>query len=807
MNLDALWRDLRHAVRVLLKSPLFTLSAVLTLALCIGANTAIYTIVDRVLLRPLPYPEPDRLAEAMTHFDKTGEDDDGQTGSAWRALRDGVPGVDFAVMSGGSMGVNFVSHQQAEYVKQQRVSAGFFRVLGVAPMTGREFTTDEDQVNGPAVAVLSYSLWTRALGGDPTVIGRSVTLRGEPYTVVGVMPASFKSNVPADVWTPLRPSPRGEGAGQNYDIIARLRPGVSWAEADGRVASAGAAVMRDLYKDRAREHLVPLQSGLAGDARQPLLILWGAVAAVLLIGCVNIAGLLVARSTARAPEIATRMALGGGRAAIVRQLLCESVLLAACGGLAGIALGSLGVHLFASLLEDAFGVTGEAALDGRVFAATAAASLLTSLVFGLLPAVQASRVNLRAAMLEGGDRAIAGTASRWPRRLMVGAEVALGVVLLVGAGLLLRTFDGLMRKPAGFDGTHVITATLSLQDARYTTAERVNQLFDQSLDRMRAVPGVQNAAVALTLPYERALNLGGRFVGGRDIQIINMTYVTSGYFDTLRIPVERGRVFTDADTATAAPSLVVNQAFVRRYSPDQDPIGRQVAFGGTPRTIVGICGDIQQKAGWGNFGPVAAMPAAYMPASQESAGAFQMIHTWFSPSWIVRTAGPQAGIAADMQRAVQAVDPQLPFAKFRTLDEVRGEAVAKQRAQAALLGSLAALAFILAAVGIYGLVANSVAERTRELGIRMALGATPMQTLRVAAAPGLVLGVVGVLIGLAVARAGARVMQSLVWNVSVGDPMTFALAAGAILLMAIVATLTPALRILRLNPVSALRQG
>ena len=802
---DALWRDLRHAARVLLKSPLFTLSAVLTLALCIGANTAIYTVVDRVLLRPLPYPEPDRLAEVMTHFERSGSDADSQTGGAWLALR-AAPAIDLAMLFGGSTGVNFVSHQQAEYVKQQRVSAGFFRVLGVPPAIGREFTEDEDRVNGPAVAVLSHSLWTQALGADPGVVGRSVTLRGEPYTVVGVMPAGFRSNVPADVWTPLRPSTRGEGAGQNYAIIGRLRPGVTWAEADGRIAAAGAAVIRDLYREPAREHLVPLQRGLTEDARQPLLILWGAVAAVLLIGCVNIAGLLVARSATRAPEIAIRMALGGGRGAIVRQLLCESVLLAACGGVTGIALGYLGVHLFASLLEDAFGVTGDIALDGRVFAATAAASLLTSLVFGLLPAFQASRVNLRAAILEGGDRTVAGTASRWPRRLMVGAEVALGVVLLVGAGLLLRTFDGLMRQRAGFDGTHVITATLSLQDARYTTTERVNQLFDQSLDRMRAVPGIQNAAVCLTLPYERALNLGGRFVGGREIQIINMTYVTSGYFDTLRIPVERGRVFSDADNASAAGAIVVNHAFVKRYSPDQDPIGRQVVLSGT-RTIVGIVGDIQQKAGWGDFGPVGAMPAAYVPAAQMSGGFFQMVHTWFSPSWIARTAGGQAGVAADMQRAVQRVDPQLPFAKFRTLDEVRGEAVAKQRAQATLLGSLAALALLLAAVGIYGLVANSVAERTRELGIRMALGATPMQTLRVAAAPGLVLGAAGVLIGLAVARAGSGVLQSLVWNVSVGDPMTFALAAGAVLLMAIVATLTPALRILRLNPVRALRQG
>ena len=261
-HLDALWRDLRHAARILLRSPLFTLSAVLTLALCIGANTAIYTVVDRVLLRPLPYPAPDRLAAVVTHFEKTGNEEGSQTGSAWLALQAASPAVDLAVMFDGSMGVNFVSHQQAEYVKQQRVSAGYFRVLGVAPIAGREFTSDEDRVNGPKVAVLSHALWTRALGADPGVIGKAVTLRGESYTVVGVMPADFKSDTPADVWTPLRPSPRGEGAGQNYEIIARLRPGVSWAEADGRVAAAGAAVMKDLYREPSREHLIPLQAGL-----------------------------------------------------------------------------------------------------------------------------------------------------------------------------------------------------------------------------------------------------------------------------------------------------------------------------------------------------------------------------------------------------------------------------------------------------------------------------------------------------------------------------------------------------------------
>jgi len=805
-HLDAFWRDLRHAARVLLRSPLFTLSAVLTLALCIGANTAIYTVVDHVLFKPLPYPEPDRLAAVITHFDRTGDEDGGQTGSAWLALHDASSAVDLAVI-GGTMGVNFVSHDQAEYVKQQRVSAGFFRVLGVPPLVGREITEDEDRPGGPAVVVLSHALWARALNSDRDIIGRAVILRGEPYTVVGVMPEHFLGNAAADVWTPLRPSPRGEGEGQNYEIIARVKPGVSWTEADSRVAAAGDRVMRDLYdpaKNPAHERLMPLQRAQAGEAREPLLILWTAVGAVLLIGCVNIAGLLIARSAGRAPEMATRMALGGGRAAIVRQLLSESLLLAMLGGAAGIALGYVGVQVFSSVLQDAFGVGKDVALNGRVLAATAAASFATSVAFGLLPAFQASRVDLRAAM---GVTSVAGTAHRWPRRLMVGAEVALGVVLLVGAGLLLKTFDRLMHQRPGFDSTHVMSATLSLQDARYATAERVNQLFDRSLEGMRGTPGVESAAVALTLPYERALNMGGRFVGGKTIPIMNLTYVTSGYFDTLRIPIQRGRVFTEADSANAAPVMIVNLAFVKRYSKDEDPIGRQAVIGGVPRTIVGVVDDIQQKSGWGNFGPVGAAPAGYTPAAQMQAGFFRMVHTWFSPSWIVRSAAGEAAVAVDMQRVVQRVDPLLPFAKFRTLESVRNDAVAGERARATLLGSLALLALLLSAVGIYGLVANSVAERTRELGIRIALGATPLQTLIVAAAPGVVLGAVGVAIGLVGARAGARVMQSLVWNVSVGDPATFALAAGVVFVVAVVATIAPSLSILRLDPVRALRQS
>jgi predicted permease len=808
-------RDLRYALRVLLKSPVFTITATLTLSLCIGANTAIYSVVDRVLLRSLPYPRPDRLAVVVRHYQGAGgEDDVSQAGVTWVALREGASKLDFASLSDLGMGVNLVAGGQAEYVMQQRVSAGYFRVLGVPPALGREFSDDEDRPNGPSAVVLSHRLWTHAFHADPAIVGRSIVLRGEPHTVVGVMPENFTprgflAGKAIDAWTPLRPSTEGEGGGENYAVIARLKDGVRWAEANTQVASVTASIVRERY-GRSRfpvsMGVMPLQRGLTADSRKPLFVLWAAVGAVLLIGCVNVAGLLLARSRARGPEIAMRMALGGGRAAIVRQLLVESLVLAAFGGIAGILLGYIGSRWSAAWLEAAFGVTGAAGLDGRVLAVTAVIALGTSVLFGLAPAVHATRVDLRETLIESGTTSIAGSARAWPRRALVVVEVMLGVVLLVGAGLLVRTFEHLVALKGGFDGNNVVTATFSLQDARYRDAGRVQQLFDRTTGGMRQIPGVEHAAVALTLPFERALNNGFRFVGGdQQGRIVNTTYVTPEYFETLRIPIRRGRALSTADTATSDQVVVVNDAFVRRYSPDVDPLGRQMATSGAPRMIVGIVGDIQQKTSFGNFGPIAATPAAFVPAAQLSGGFFTQVHTWFSPSWIVRLSAPQAGVVAQMESAVQTVDPLLPFAKVRTLDDVRGEAVATERGQAMLLGTLAGLALMLAAVGLYGLVASSVAERTRELGIRIALGASRSRTIAAAAVPGFVLAAIGVGVGLLVARAGATVMQSLVFGVSIHDPLTFALAGGIVLGVAVVATLVPAMRIVRLNPIRALR--
>ena len=821
--LAAVGRELRYAARTLRKSPAFTLAVVLTLGLCIGVNTAIFSVVDAVLLRPLPYPEPDRLATLFTTYRSKGAQDDemGQTGRTFQIVHRNASDLDSATFTDWVTGVNFAAPGRVEYVRQQRVGAGYFKVMGISPLAGREFTDQEDRVGGPAVAILSHGLWRRAFHGDPSVVGRSITLRGEAFTVLGVMPESFQSSAPADLWTPLRTSTTGEGGGQNYGIVARLRPGVSWARANSQMEVVGAQAVQEMGLSpdtTAQMRLVSLQRGFAEDVRKPLLMMWAAVAIVLLIGCVNIASLLLARAGGRAREIATRMSLGSGRGAVLRQMLTESLLLAVLGGMVGVGLGYFGLQVLELLGKESLGLTpsGEAGnlwqrvgLDYRVLAATTLVSLLTSLLFGLFPAIQASRLDIRAGLSEGGGRGAAGARNRWPRRVLVVCEVALGVVLLVGAGLFIRTFSYLRGLNPGFDPANVLTAKLSLQDARYTTAERMNKLFNQSLARMRELPGVESAAIGLSLPYERGLNLGfvrmdGPKVDGKS-QITDFSYITPDYFRALRIPLLQGRAFALSDGPNAAQVAIVNEAFAKKYLPEQEPVGSHLKSDNETRVVVGVVGSVQQKSGWGGSGPIAPIPTIYIPAAQTQDKFLQLVHTWFSPAWVVRSRGANAGVAGEMQRSVAAIDPLLPFAGFRTMLDVRSRSYADQRFQTTLMSMLAGLALLLATVGIYGLIANSVVERTRELGIRMALGATVSQAIRTVALPGIALTLAGVAAGSFLALGSVKMLRHLVWGVRTNDPATFASVALVLILVALAASYIPALRIVRLNPAETLR--
>ena len=813
--LEPLLRDLRYGVRMLRKTPGFTAIALVTLAVGIGVNTAVFSVVNALLIEPLPYPDPDRLAAVTTLFrSPRGQNESTAVdGKTLFAIRDNATTIDAAASSGGfGSGVNLVAGGIAANVQQRRVSSGYFAVLGVAPLLGREFTKDEDREGGQPVAVLSYALWSRVFGSDPNIVGRAITLRGEPYTVVGVMPNGFTTGTPTDVWTPLRPSTKGEGGGTNYGMIARLRPNATWQQADAEVGQLGSTAAREGYRAEVTAlcRLIPLQQGQTSEIRQPLLMLWGAVGLVLLIACVNLAGLLIARSGLRTREIATRMALGSGRAAVVRQLLTESALLALAGGLLGIGVGWVVLDVLRRLSADVFPVATPVVLDARVLGATLAIALLTSVVFGLVPALHASRVNVQGTLADSGTRAVAGVAGRWPRRLLVVGEVAMGVVLLVSAGLLVRTFVHLRSLDPGFDPSNVITASVSLQDARYQDAAKVDRLFSDALRRIRESPGVQTAGVSLGLPYTRLLNLGFRRLdgpmNGEEGGITNLSYITPGYLETLRIPVRQGRAFSDSDSPTAPPVALVNEEFVKKYYKGQEVLGRHINAAG-PREIVGIVGNARAtSSGFSGYGaPLVTPPIIYVPASQTTAAFLKLVHTWFSPSWVVRAAGPPQDVAAAIRESIAAVDPMLPIARLETMSDVQAASLSSQRFMMTLVLGLGAVALLLAAIGIHGLIASSVSERTRELGIRLALGATGGQVLRTVVVPGIALAGAGIALGSAAALAVVRLLQSFLWGVTPTDPITFLAVIGTLASVALLASVIPAFRVLRLDPALTLR--
>jgi predicted permease len=811
-------RDLCYAGRQLRKSPTFTITVLLTLALCIGANTAIYTIVDALFFKPLPYPDPSHLVLLSTVFRKGGafDVDTSQDGFQWELVRDHASLLDSAVYSGAA-GVNLVASGRVEYVIDQRVSANYFHVLGIEPIIGREFTRQEDVPHGPPLTILSYGLWQRLFHGDSTIIGHTIDLRGSPYTVVGVMPPGFRSlpagigdigtNVPPDVWTPLHPTHSGEGSGDNYGVIGRLKPGVTPAQANSQLKS----IMHDYFARKnfggmsAEEGAIPLQIGLTYDLRSSVHLIWVAVLLVLVIGCVNIAGLMLARSATGSREIATRMALGASRARVISQLFAEAVLLAVLGGMLGVAVGCGALEALIRLNPYEFNLFGPAQLDWRVIAIMLTVSIATSILFGLFPAFETTAVDLRSALAEAG-RGNIGSRRQWKRQLLVFAEVVLGVVLVVAAGLLVRTFAILVNANPGFDPSHVIAATASLQDARYETSATGARLFRESLKRIRQIPGVQSAAVALTPPYARALNDGVQIVGSSKRGITNFSYATPGLFETLRIHLLRGRLFTGTDNADAAPVAVVNESFVKQYLREKaDPLGSSIRIENKVWQIIGVVNDVQVKMGWGGRGPIDRFAGVFVPVDQFPNGLFKMANVWFSPVWIVRTHGEIPSLSQSMQRAIQAIDPRLPFSSFQSISAFRGASLKQQRYQALLFSAFAGLAILLCALGVYGLIAQSVVQRTREFGIRLALGATTRNIVRAAVLPGVKLCAAGIACGIVLSLFATKLLKSLIWGVATTDATTFVTVSLLLIAVALLTSLIPALRLLKLDPAQTLR--
>lgn len=835
---DRGWQDVRGAWRMMRRQAGLTLTVVATLALCIGANTAVFSIVDAVLLRPLPYADPERLVrvEAQFSLGPRSLTLEAQTGETWQALREGVLAIEIAVFMEGLTDVNYAAPQRAERLLQQRVSAGFFDVLGVAPLIGRGFTQDEDTRGGPAAVVLSHGFWMRAFGGRRDVLGESILLRGAPHQVVGVMPAGFTVGAPPDVWTPLRPSIAHEGRGHNYSIIGRVRPGVTHAQAEAEIDRLGRATLAEFERGgvTVRMRLIELQQSLAVDVRGVLVRLWSAVGLVLLVGCVNVAGLMLARGGRMRREIAMRIALGSGRLGVVRQLLVESLALALCGGAVGTVVGLCAIGAVRPFAIEQLGVWQPFALDLRVLTMTLAATLATSVIFGLAPVLDACRLDVRSA-LSGAPAPppVPGRANRsrrvraWSswnrhaltghliaRRVFVVTEIASSVVLLVAAGLLLRTFLHLHRQEAGFNPRGVLTAAISLEDSRYASRDRLDRLFDDSLASVRALPGVAQAAIGLRLPYELAFNATLTHVGDAPPlpgsgRMTNVAYVTTDYFDVLRIPRVRGRTFDARDTAGARPVVVVNQVFAARHLPGRNPIGERITVDDVgAREIVGVVGAVQQAPAWHGGQPNREIPAIYLAAAQTPDTIFALAHVWFSPSVIVQTADTVAtGAQRDsIRRALEVVDPLLPIGQVRPADELKAGAFSAYRFEAAGLGTFAALALLLAAVGLYGIVAHGLAERRREFGIRAAIGASRWQAVRAAAMPGLRLATIGILIGCLLGWLFGRTLRHLVVGVTAADAVpAFAIVAGTLFVVAAAASFLPAVAGTRLNIADTLR--
>ena len=806
--MGTLSQNLRFALRQLGRNPGFTLTVVLTLALSIGANTAIFSIVNALMLKSLPYAHPERMGaifERITGSDPSDNmaDLDGQE---WEGLRDNVPSLISAVSSGIASGVNLQAGSRVQYLHAARVSAHYLDVLGIQPLAGRNFSETEDLPHGPKTAILSYALWHSIFGADRNLIGQAIHLKGEPYTVIGILPEGATTPLNADVYTALQPSRQGEGSGTNFEVITRLRDGATWQQADAEINRAFAARTAGFLKrnpgTQVMFYSVPLQKGQTAELRPKALALMLAAGFILLIACANLAGVALVRMLRRTPEIATRLALGASRGQIQKQLWVENMLLALLGGVAGVGVGFLALRGLLSLLPQDFLPVNSVPLDARVLGFTLAVSLLTSLLFGMLPALAVRKVDLRSSMApragSGGDRL-------GLRQWLIGGEVALTVVLLAGSGLLIRTLIHLETLPPGFNPHGVMTAKASLDDARFRDPAAFNKLLETSIAAMERIPGVKSAAMGLTLPYERALNDSMTLDNGPDAgkQVgADELYVSPGYFNALEIPLLQGRRFTSSDGPATQPVAIVNRTFARKFFPGVNPVGRSFNKG---VVIVGVVSDVQLSSGLNPVAPIQSEETVYIPAAQVNPRLLPLVHMWFQPSWIVRTAAPVDGLTGQMQRALSSADPGLPFSGFYSMSDLLAKTLATQRIEVALLSAMAGLALLLSAVGIFALVSNMVVEKTREIGIRIALGSTIRQAMVHVGSPGVRAAVIGLIAGLILCMGALRTMRSVLYGVGVYDATSIVGVVLTLVAVTLLATTVPTLRIARIEPAKTLR--
>jgi predicted permease len=806
---EMLVQDSRYALRQLRRNPGFTLTVILTLALSIGANTAIFSIVNALMLKSLPYAHPERMGTIYTRYVGAQASDERRSldGKEWELLRDNVPSLISAV-GGGMSGVNLQAGAHAQYVHAGRISAHYLDVLAITPVFGRNFTETEDLPHGPRAAILSYNLWRNTFGADRNLLGQAIRLKGDVYTVIGVLPEGATMPQNADVYTALQPSREGEGGGTNFEVITRLRDGATWQQADAEINRAWAARAANFAKRNPGATLtyysVPLQKGVTAELRPKALTLMVAAALILLIACANLAGLALVRVLRRGPEIATRLALGASHWRVQKQLWVENLILALLGGLAGVAAGLLALRGLLSLLPENFLPVARVPLDGRVLAFTLAVSLLTSVLFGMMPALATRKLDLRSAI---ASRAGAGGDRLRLRQALIAGEVALTVVLLAASGLLIRTLIHLETLPPGFNPAGVMTGKASLDDARYHDPAAFRKLLNESIAAMQRIPGVQSVAVGLTLPYERALNDGVTIDNGKETGQqfgTDVVYVTPDYFNVLQIPLLQGRGFTGADSPDSQPVAIVNRTFARKFLPGDNPVGRVV---NKNVLIVGMVDDVQLSSGLNPIAPLMTEETMYVPAAQmvKSEG-LALVHIWFQPSWIVRTAAPVEGLTAQMQRALAGVDPGLPFSGFYSMSDLLATTLADQRIQVALLSTMAGLALLLSMVGIFALVANLVAQKTREIGIRIALGSSIGQAMVHVGGKGVRAALVGLAVGLILCMGALRATRSVLYGVDIYDGATMIGVVLTLVAVTLLAASIPVLRIVRIDPAKTLRE-